>query len=42
VVLWRLDSAEKGHAERCGWEWMGGWETTLLEIKRRGFMDGRL
>jgi hypothetical protein len=34
VFLWRLDAPEKGDARRV--RWMGGWESTLLEVKGRG------
>ena len=34
VFLWRLDAPEKGDAR--GVRWVGGWESTLLEVKGRG------
>jgi hypothetical protein len=33
LVLWRLDAPEKGDARRMKLEWVGGWGSTLLELK---------
>jgi hypothetical protein len=31
----RLDAPEKRDVRRVRWEWVGGWERTLLEVKGR-------
>jgi hypothetical protein len=43
LVLWRLVAEAKGD-ERGGvkQEWVGGWGSTLLELKRRGDGVGEL
>ena len=42
MVLWRLDSPEKGDARGEKWEWVSGWGNTLLEAKGRDIrVEGR-
>ena len=40
LVLWRPDAPEKGNARGVRWDWMGGWESTLLEAKGMGMERG--
>jgi hypothetical protein len=35
-VLWSFDAPEKGNTRGVKSEWIGGWGSTLLEVKRRG------
>ena len=46
MVLWKLDSPEKGDARGVRWEWVGGCGSTLLEARGRemrcGYIEGIL
>lgn len=46
LVLWRLVAPAKGDSRGVRQEWVGGWESNLLEAKGRGmrwgFAEGRL